>query len=384
MRARIKCISDPESANIFINDSLIEAKTPHTINNLMPGQYTIRYSLDEHRDRSRSVMAQSNLESLAFLKLQDTSLWVDYRTDTSPIPEDYLNCLDVDSSGVIWVGTSSYGIVSYNDRTKEWQNFNSDNSLLPDNYVKDIVVDKNSNLWIATNAGLAYKDGDLWEIYNESNSILETNQINVISIDYNDRLWVGTNNGFYSKDEVGWRRHNSGRVQEPFSYINSISFDTKGETWVGTFFAGIGRSVPGGWTIYTNNSEDLIGGGGVYDYEPLPSQSISASVVEVDGERIWFGHVPNQTGPGGVSTYNQVTEKWSFNSVYVPSPVINSFYYGPNKYVWICSDRGVVKWKYGYEVIFLNEDIRELSVDKEKNLVWLASQGKGLIKYKGN
>lgn len=382
MRARIKCISNPESANIFINDSLIEAKTPHVINNLMPGEYTIKYSLDQHRDRSRFVRAESNLESLAFLKLQDTSVWVDYRTDTSPIPEDYLNCLDVDSNGVIWVGTSQHGLVSFNPQSGVWANYNTNNSSIADDYILDIDVDRNNDLWIATTLGVVFKSGENFQVFNIDNSILESNEINTISIDYNDNIWVGTKAGFYSKDNNGWKKHTTYRSGAPFNYVSSVAFDTKGEIWVGTYFKGIGRYVDNEWIIYTNNQEDLIGSGGGYNYEPLPSNSVSASIVEQDGERVWFGHIPNKTGPGGVSTYNQVTKKWSFNSVYVPSPIINSFYYGPNKKVWICTDKGVVEWKYGYKVHFLNQDIRALSVDKDKKLVWLASQGNGLIKLK--
>jgi ligand-binding sensor domain-containing protein len=379
MKARIKCVSEPEGANIYLNDSLTNFKTPFIIGNLMPDEYKITYSYSEHRDRSKIISAESNNESLAFLKLQDTSVWLDYTTENSNIPDDFINCLDVDSNNVIWMGTSQDGLVSYSNDV--WRTYNTNNSLLPDNFITDIVTDQNSNLWIGTYVGLVYKEGDYFEVIDTSNSVLASNEINVLSIDRYNRLWIGTKQGFYSKDEVGFRRHYSSRNGEPFAYISSISFDTEDNTWVGTYFKGIGRSTPDGWVIYTNNHDDLIGSSG-FDYEPLPSNSISASLVEIGGERVWFGHVPNKTGPGGISVYNQKVNKWSFYSVYVPSPIINSFYYGPDKSVWICTDKGLVRWKQSHETYFLNENIKEISIDKDKNLLWVASQGNGLIKYK--
>lgn len=382
MKASLKCLSDPEGSKISLNDSLTEHVTPFIFNDLMPGEYKVTYSKDEHRSRSKTILAKSDNETLAYLKLQDTSEWVDYTTDNSPIPEDYLNCIDVDSNKVLWMGTSEYGLVSLHNN--EWKIYNSDNSPLPDNYVVDLVVDHSKTMWIATYNGLVEKNGDAWFTHNTDNSVLESNEITTLTVDKDNTLWIGTKKGLYSKSQTLFRRHSSKLEGEPFNYISAVAYDNEGTIWIGTFKDGIGRSTgQDRWIVYTNNFRAVEGRPGYNLFSNMPSTSITAIMSEVDANRIWFGHLPSQSsGPGGISTYNQNYNKFSVNSAYVPSPTIHSFYYGPDKHVWICTARGLVNWKGTHSTLFLDYSIKQITIDKEHGIIWLATEGNGLIKYK--
>ncbi len=381
MLGKIKCTSSPEGANIYINDSLTDQVTPYVFDNIIPGIYDLRYTKEEHRSNSKTITATSDHQTLSFLKLQDTSSWVDYLPENSPIPESYISCIDIDSNGVLWMGTAEYGLISLYHNN--WKIYNSDNSPLPDNYIVDIVVDQNKTLWIATYSGLVEKNGDSWFTYTEDNSDLETNEITCLSVDRNNKLWIGSKAGLYWKSGSELKRERSKLEGEPFQYISAVALDTKDEIWIGTYFEGIGRYVDGGWKVYTNSFRAVEGRPGYNLYSNMLSTSITAIIVEDDADRVWFGHLPSQSsGPGGIATYNQHTKRFSVNSTFIPDPVINSFYYGPDLNVWICTDRGLVKWKSGYKPYFLDYPIQNVTVDRETGFVWIATKGKGLIKLK--
>lgn len=380
MLSSIKCTSDPTGSKIKINDSLTNLVTPYTFKNLIPGQYTLTYLKDNYRDQIRSVIAESNKETLLYMKLQDTSKWLDYNTKNSPIPDNYLNCIEIDNNGTVWMGTSEAGLVGF--KNGEWYSINSDNSPLMENYITCMSRDQiNDVVWIGTNYGLYGKTGDNWTVFNTRNSILESEEITTLTTDRNNTLWVGTKNGLYSYSEGLWTRHKSARYGEPFTWISAVAFDTENNIWVGTYKRGIGRSIKNAWWIYTNNYEEVVNRSG-FIYAKLPSNSITSAIVEVDAGRIWFGHLPTTSSYGGVSVYNQVVDKWSYNGVYIPSPMVQGFYYDHLKYIWICTDAGLVRWKNTHKTYFPDYNIKAVAVDKNTNIVWIATLGNGLIKLK--
>jgi Two component regulator propeller. len=73
---------------------------------------------------------------------------------TSKIPAT-INCIDAESDGLLWLGTSADGIIRYTVSDSTKTTFSMSNGLVS-NSVNDLSIDKAGGyLWVATNAGLS-------------------------------------------------------------------------------------------------------------------------------------------------------------------------------------------------------------------------------------
>ena len=69
-----------------------------------------------------------------------------YNYFNSPVPDNRINSIEIDSSNTLWVGTQ-YGLVSYDGFS--WVDF-SDSVNSP--VIRDVSVDRKGNVWVATNS----------------------------------------------------------------------------------------------------------------------------------------------------------------------------------------------------------------------------------------
>ena len=73
-----------------------------------------------------------------------------YNSTNTPIPEDFVYSIAIDSKDNIWFTSCRFregGIVKY-DGT-DWNVFTPENSDLPVNMVQSIAIDQNDNVWLA-------------------------------------------------------------------------------------------------------------------------------------------------------------------------------------------------------------------------------------------
>lgn len=123
-----------------------------------------------------------------------------YNSANTPIPEDFVGSIAIDSKDNIWFSSSRFrqgGVVKYDGC--EWMVYTPDNSDLPANLVQSIAIDKNDDVWLAlneivNNAYLVKISNDNWSIYTGSDlgftpyyfGNIEVNSQNILygAIDY--------------------------------------------------------------------------------------------------------------------------------------------------------------------------------------------------------
>ncbi len=93
----------------------------------------------------------------------------------------------IDSKNQKWLGTMMNGLVEWiNDST--FVSYNSDNSSLPNNFINSIDEDSEGTLWLATDAGFASFKNDSITPY----SHLVNRTIPELIVDENDKIWFST------------------------------------------------------------------------------------------------------------------------------------------------------------------------------------------------
>jgi len=118
---------------------------------------------------------------------------------------NYINCIDKDSEGTLWLATFNKGIykVIQKDNNKlEFINYrhqsDNENSLIS-NKVYDIDIDQYGDVWVATNKGVNRLDmvtGTIERFENDS-VIREPQFISHFFVDENGIRWIATNKGLF-------------------------------------------------------------------------------------------------------------------------------------------------------------------------------------------
>ena len=92
----------------------------------------------------------------------------------------------IDSQNRKWLGTFDFGLIEWIDNYN-FRYFNDSNSALPNNFINAIDEDSEGNLWLATDAGFAcLKNDTIISYLNFTNeSIAE------LKVDNQDKVWMG-------------------------------------------------------------------------------------------------------------------------------------------------------------------------------------------------
>lgn len=141
--------------------------------------------------------------SLGVSKMTSGGSWTTYDDNNSNITSDALNINDltVDSTGLIWGGSSkglssTGGGIPHYDQSS-WAVLNSQNSGLVYNDVFDVAVDGTNAIWFATDGGgVSYYDyiDSIWVAFKSYHG-LPNNNCQAIGFDTQGNTWVGTDNG---------------------------------------------------------------------------------------------------------------------------------------------------------------------------------------------
>lgn len=87
--------------------------------------------------------------------------WTVYNQDNSELPDNWINALESDGSGGLWIGTGyilDISDLTYRSVSGEWTVYNQDNSELPSDRINALESDGNSGLWIGSHeSGLTYR-----------------------------------------------------------------------------------------------------------------------------------------------------------------------------------------------------------------------------------
>src|SRR4028119_1951521 len=77
-------------------------------------------------------------------------------------------------------------------KAQEWAVYTTANSPLPDNQIQAIALQKSGVKWVGTKNGLARFDGHAWYIYSTANSGLPSPNITAIVAGKTNDIWIGT------------------------------------------------------------------------------------------------------------------------------------------------------------------------------------------------
>lgn len=175
--------------------------------------------------------------------------------NSNSLGDDHTQCLWIDSSEIIWVGTRGAGLDRYDRATNIFTHFRHQEkveSSLGNDSVTAILIDQNGILWIGTNSGLDRLDPESGTFKHFRHNPLDKtslscNDVSAIYQDHNGTLWVATGLPWYPDDKGGLNRFNAGKgdfthyMHDPAipsslasNKVEAMFEDSKGNFWVGT------------------------------------------------------------------------------------------------------------------------------------------------------
>lgn len=174
--------------------------------------------------------------------------WIKYSSKNSPLPDEQIRSIGINPfDNLIWFGTQSHGVVSYDGDllwnidspsdvpfpivsmtfasastawfgtfadwayrysipTSEWTHVaDSSNGTiaLKDLFVNAVASTQKGVVWFGTNKGLTRFDGSTWQTLDTTNSPLQSEIIKALAVDVNNNLWIGTVHGLAVYNEEG-------------------------------------------------------------------------------------------------------------------------------------------------------------------------------------
>lgn len=181
----------------------------------------------------------------------DGSTWTSFTPSNSPLSDFYIRCITVDSANRIWIGTLSSGIFIYDGLT--WQTINTSNSGISSNGIREIDFDTEGNLWVACAYGLSYFNGTTWTIWDFDAGFF-TNNMSSIAFGPNKEKHIGTLNGglhiLDSLNNITYYTHFNSGLPDNTAY--KVEFDDNGNLWMATPSAGLLVHLTGdNWLWYS-------------------------------------------------------------------------------------------------------------------------------------
>ncbi len=368
MYGKINLFSIPAGASIKIFDSLITSHTPDTIDNLLPGKYSITLSYPQHRSVTFEAIVESGMMNLYSNVLQDTSVWVDFQVFNSGLISNNLKSVTVDHNDYKWIATIDKGLMKF-DGSKFFV-FNTSNSSIPSNRINVIKIDNSNNLWVGTNNGVGIFNGTSWTNFNKYNSPLTSNDI--LSFDFDDQgnAWIGATSGLFKFNGTDWTYYNDSDYN---LWCNDLKISIDNSIWIATN-TGIIKLKNEILTYYPDS---------VYLY---PTNTVSAIDIDQIGN-IWSCHQNTLGKRNGVSIFDGLY----FTNKYLgtASNSLNDVYVDDNNRKWISTIEGLVLVRQDGSTTIFNkanslissDAITSCCKDNSGNL-WITTYGGGLNKLK--
>lgn len=151
------------------------------------------------------------------------------------------------SDGQIWVGTEVNGVYRYNPRNRRLSHYtrSSGECRLPDDDIAEIYEDKQRMIWIATkNGGLCRYNPRTngMQTFNTYNTVLTTNNIRTV-VQMGNKLFLGTFDGLFvidiSTQQLSRVKHyGKGKGQLSHFSVYSLCADKSNGLWIGTYSGG--------------------------------------------------------------------------------------------------------------------------------------------------
>jgi streptogramin lyase len=328
---RLSCQTNPDKADIYIDDVPTNKKTPYTFGGIMPGIHKVKFTYPLHRSDSVSIAVIGGDVRTAYFFLDDTSKGLFYTTTNSKIPTDNTYVIAIDSSNVKWIGTEGQGVIRFDG--KNWSVLNKNNSPLTSNIVKYLYVDKTNKLWIGLENGLFVYDGSSFINYS---SQVNSRYITSIISDNSGAVWIGAFGGLFRYNGSTWKTFTTENSGLPTDLIYSLAVDKQNNVWVGTNGSGIAVYDGILWKKWDMSNMGI--GSRIGDI-------IHSLACDADGN-IWAAHMREELqlgsvkSEGGLSRFNGT--KWSIISVpQINTQYIQAVHIDRNNSKWIATKFGL-------------------------------------------
>jgi ligand-binding sensor domain-containing protein/signal transduction histidine kinase/DNA-binding response OmpR family regulator len=374
-------------------------------------------SFKSDRDNPESIIADVMQQTVAFNYDGKEVLWIGtqfglckmdimtqrfkyYPHTKRSFPYSYIDCMVVDSSGIVWIG--SYGLHKFNPRTKQFTHYQHDPKdpfSLSDDNVLSMFLDRTGQLWIGTTSGGLNRFDPKTEQFihymhdPENPYSLSGNWIVAINEDQLGNLWIGTAvsglNRFDRKTgQFMHYKHDSGNPTSlSDNTVMCIYQDQSGIFWVGTW-EGINKFDPEQirFSNYRSLSSELTSISENYIWSVCGSSNDEKEVL-------WVG-----TKSGGLNKLDRRTEKFtrylhnSEDSQSIPSNKISALFEDRAGILWIGTwGAGLIKFDQAREEFnqyFINSDQEYIGInvmrtiyEDQNGILWIGTQGGGLFKF---
>lgn len=204
----------------------------------------------------------------------DGARWTEHKEQMKKLKMKYISKIAIDHNDVKWIGVTLGGLVRYDGR--EWKKFTSTDSELLSDFILCVAIDRANRKWIGTNDGLSVYNDRGWTSYTKSNSKLPDNIVPAIIIDKNDVKWLATLGGLVRLEGDKWSVYNTENSPLPCNQVNDLAFDPSGAIWIVTDKGIALFDGNNNWQVYTS------------DETVLPKDVHRRIMVDGQGHK-WFG-----------------------------------------------------------------------------------------------
>jgi ligand-binding sensor domain-containing protein len=375
MLGNISCSSTPSKAEIFLNDSSTGHFTPYTLQNILPGNYYIRYHLQNYRDDSELVTVSSSNYTSVYKLLIDTTLWLNYDLSNSSILSENLTCVIIDKNNIVYAGSTGNYFFSFDG--KNWKAYYNALST----QINCSTIDNNNDLLFGTPRGFIVYNGSILKQYGFMTSGLVDYRVQTIAVDKESNWYIGTQGGlmevFQPYGAMNWISYSDSNGSIANNYIVTAIVDNNDNVWAGILNIGVAvkKASSNTWHYYS------------VDNSIIQSNNITAIAAGPTGE-VWIGYgMDNKLGHGltcfdGTSWHN-----------YYPTPTYSkttAIFIDSKNVKWVGTDQGLVMFTSpASPTLFDNANtglnisgLTGIAEDSYGN-IWLSTDS-GLYKYKGN
>jgi ligand-binding sensor domain-containing protein len=368
MLGSITCSSKPGNAEIIINDSSTGHTTPYTLQNVLPGNYYVKYHLANYREDSVFVSVYSSRNSSVYKFLVDTTNWKDYTTSNSTIPSANLTCVAVDKNNTVFIGTAGNGCYSLDG--KNWKSYSS---TLGSTQVNCCTVDNNNVLLYGTSSGFVAYDGNKRTQYGNKTSGLTNFQVQSIAIDKENNWFIGTQGGlnelYQPTGAANWLSYDK-------NYVVSAAVDINDVVWYGISNGGLAKKGTDNTVQYYNTS-----------VSSLQSNNVTAVAAGPTGE-VWVGYGLDNNFGHGLTCISGST--WSNYNVIPSYSKVAAIFIDSKNVKWVATNQGLVMFTSPSSYTLFSSDNTGLNINGVSGIaedsygnIWI-STSTGLYEYKGS
>lgn len=255
-----------------------------------------------------------------------------YNSANSVISDNsVINDLAIDSRNNVWIACEA--LIKFDG--KNFTTFNSSNSPVPEDFIKSVAIDSQDNIWFSSSrfrlGGLVKYDGTNFTVFTPDNSDLPANLITGITVDKNDKVWIAlneiVNNSYLVKiSNNKWTTYNSSDLGFTPYYFGNIQTDSKNR-----LVGAIDYSLSS--TLYNNGPQVFIFDGA--DSETLTcDNNLNIRFLTIDkNNNIWCGT------SDGYAVYNG--KKWTIDNSSFKAESVFAIEQSPDNKIWIGTGNGI-------------------------------------------